>query len=327
MSARPDGIVGALALALALTCIVCGCAHVARPGFPATTSAGVELTQTPFFSQQLHECGPAALATALGASGVDVAPADLVPQTYLPGRKGSLQLELIAAARRHHRVAYVLRPEPSALIAELDAGHPVVVLQDLGVGPLHVWHYAVVIGYRANEQQIVLRSGTSERLVSTYDDFLLSWRGGGYWGLVVLDSGTVPATADATTYVDSIVPLEALGDTETARAAYATALTRWPDSVVALFGLANTEHKLGHFPEAEQTYRRLLELSPDNAIVLNNLAEVMLDQGCAARALVYADAALERVPAGSAVAAAVRDTRAQATAAPVENPENRCSGQ
>ena len=318
--ARHPAIVGAL-----FTLIVCGCAHVAR--FPATTGAGVELTQTPFFPQQLHECGPAALATALGATGVDVAPTDLVSQTYLPGRKGSLQLELIAAARRHHRIPYILAPEPAVLIAELDAAHPVVVLQDLGVGPLHAWHYAVVIGYRASEEQIVLRSGTSERLVSAYDDFMRSWRGGGYWGLVVLDSETLPATADATAYVESIVPLEALGDTETARAAYATALARWPDNVVALFGLASTEHKLGHLAAAEQAYRRLLELSPDNAIVLNNLAQVMLDQGCAAPALVYADAALARVSAGGDIEVAVLETYAQAAAARVEHPDSSlCTG-
>jgi predicted Zn-dependent protease len=70
----------------------------------------------------------------------------------------------------------------------------------------------------------------------------------------------------------------------------------------------------------------LLALAPDNAIVLNNLAEVMLDRGCAAPALTYADAALERVPAGGDVEAAVRDTRAQAAAALVEDPDSRrCS--
>ena len=50
-------------------------------------------------------------------------------------------------------------------------------------------------------------------------------------------------------------------------------------------------------------------------------------KGVAAPALVYADAALERVPAGSDVEAAVRDTRAQAAAARVEHPDsNRCPG-
>ena len=129
------------------------------------------------------------------------------------------------------------------------------------MGPLHVWHYAVVIGYLATERQIVLRSGTSERRVDGVRRFpaQLAWK----WLLghsSCSTAQTLPATADATRYVESIVPLEALGDTETARAAYATALTRWPDSVVALFGLANTEHKLGRLAAAEQTYRRLLAL-------------------------------------------------------------------
>jgi tetratricopeptide (TPR) repeat protein len=141
----------------------------------------------------------------------------------------------------------------------------------------------------------------------------------------VLDGETLPATADPTRYVESIVPLEALGDTRTARAAYATALTRWPDNVVALFGLASTEYQLGRLIEAEQAYRRLLELSPDNAIVLNNLAQVMLDRGCAAQALVHADAAVLRLTPGSDAEAAIRDTRAQAAAAVVQNADtSRC---
>ena len=305
--------------------MVCfGCTTAPHLNFPTVDGVGVELTQTPFFPQQTNECGPAALATVLGASGVDVTPEDLVQETYLPARKGSLQLELIAAARRQHRVAYVLATQPQALIDELDARHPVLVLQDLGLGPLHAWHYAVVIGYEPQRREVVLRSGTTQRLIVAYDDFLRTWRGGAFWALVVLRGETLPATADPARYVDAIVPLEALGDTKTARAAYATALARWPDNVVALFGLANTEHKLGQLSAAEQAYRRLLALTPDNPIVLNNLAEVLLDRGCAADALKYADAALERISAGGDVEAAVRDTRARAATGVRERDSKAC---
>jgi hypothetical protein len=33
-----------------------------------------------------------------------------VPQVYLPARKGSLQVEMLAAARRHGLVSYQLAP-------------------------------------------------------------------------------------------------------------------------------------------------------------------------------------------------------------------------
>ena len=45
-----------------------------------------ELTQVPFFPQTIHQCGPAALATVLGWSGVPATPEELAPQVYIPDR-------------------------------------------------------------------------------------------------------------------------------------------------------------------------------------------------------------------------------------------------
>jgi tetratricopeptide (TPR) repeat protein len=260
--------------------LIAGCAQRIIPPFPVDATNVVELADTPFYAQETHECGPAALATVLDASGAAVTPDELVPQIFMPGRRGSLQVELIAASRRHQRIPYVLAAQIDALFAEIAAGHPVLVLQDLGVGPLHVWHYAVVIGYAAQTQRIVLRSGTTRRLEMRYADFVRSWQKSEQWALVVLPADELPATADAKRYVESIVPLETLGDIATARTAYATALGRWPTNTLALFGLANAEYRLGDLAAAAATYRALLAQAPDNAIVLNNFAEVLLARGC-----------------------------------------------
>ncbi len=313
-SSRQRALVGVL---LVLT-LVCGCAHNRPIVLPGGARQDVELTATPFFAQATHQCGPAALATVLNASGARVTPEQLVPQIYLPGRRGSLQLELIAAARRHQRIPYVLSPDANALFAELDAGHPVLVLQDLGVGPLHVWHYAVVVGYQSSGQMMLLRSGTTERLEMPYADFIRSWRKSKQWAMVTLAGHTLPATADAARYVASIVPLEALGELAVARDAYAAALVRWPDNLVASFGLATTEYRLGHLSAAGAGYERVLRLSPGNPSALNNLAEVMLGLGCATRAVSYADAALANIAdteQGGELRAAIGDTRAKAIAA------------
>lgn len=296
--------------------MVCGCAHAPPIVYPAGVGKGIELEATPFFAQKSHQCGPAALATVLGASGTQITPDELAPQTYLPGRRGSLQLELIAAARRHQRIPYVLDPSAEALFAELDAGHPVLVLQDLGVGPLHVWHYAVVVGYASQPQSIVLRSGTTERLSMPYADFVESWRKSKQWAVVVLGSDALPATAQPARYVESVVPLEELGDVAVARDAYTTALRRWPDDLLALFGLATTQYRLGDLANSAAAYERLLKLAPGNPIVLNNLAEVMLGLGCPTRALGYADAAQSGVAEdGRELASAIADTRSKAIAA------------
>jgi hypothetical protein len=69
-----------------------------------------ELKDVPFFPQEEYQCGPAALATVLKAGGVDITPEALAEQVYLPTRQGSLQIELLAAARRQERIAYELAP-------------------------------------------------------------------------------------------------------------------------------------------------------------------------------------------------------------------------
>jgi hypothetical protein len=73
------------------------------PSFPAPRRCGadapIELADTPFFPQEALQCGPAALATVLGAAGVAAHPDALAREVYTPGLGGSLQLELVAAAR------------------------------------------------------------------------------------------------------------------------------------------------------------------------------------------------------------------------------------
>ena len=98
------------------------------PGLPEQ----VELA-TPFFPQEEYQCGPAALATALVSAGAQTTPEALVPQVYVPERKGSFQVEMLAAARRHGMVSYALAPKFEDLLREIAAGTPVIVLQNLGI--------------------------------------------------------------------------------------------------------------------------------------------------------------------------------------------------
>ena len=70
---------------------------------PATS----EITEAPFFPQTQHQCGPAALATVLVYHDDDTSPEQLSSQVYLPERKGSLQIEMAATARRHGMLARI----------------------------------------------------------------------------------------------------------------------------------------------------------------------------------------------------------------------------
>ena len=93
-----------LVVVLAWVYMLGGCATAPPEARPESTASPIaELVRVPFFPQRDYECGPAALAEVLTFSGVDRVPDDLVAAVYLPERQGSLQPEMIAAARKNGR--------------------------------------------------------------------------------------------------------------------------------------------------------------------------------------------------------------------------------
>ena len=299
-----------LAAASAGLLLLAGCAGLAPQtaalleGLPEGLPARVELTAVPFFPQEEYQCGPAALATLLVSSGVNTTPDALVPQVYLPARKGSLQVEMLAAARRHGLVSYQLAPSLADLMRELAAGTPVVVLQNLGI--FDGWHYAVAVGYDYKLGTIILRSGTTEREEMRFTAHEFVWKRSGYWAMVAVPPDRIPATAEEGKWLSSLVAFERLNDLQKNRLAYSAFLARWPDNVSAAIGLANAHHALGELPQAEKVLRAALARAPDSVIVLNNLAQTLSDLGRNAEALPL----IERAAAASGPhAAAVRETR------------------
>src|SRR5207237_7415342 len=202
----------------------------------------------PFFPQREYQCGPAALATVLAAEGVKVTPDTLVPEVYLPERKGSLQIEMLAATGRHGRVSYQLAPRFSDLLSEIAAGNPVIVRQNLGLK--EGWHYAVAVGYDYDWGKLYLRSGESRRQVMPFAIHELVWMRSGYWAMVALPPDRIPTTADESRWLSAVAAL-ARPDPRAARTSYPTFPKRWPDNVHAAIGLANTHHALGELREAE----------------------------------------------------------------------------
>lgn len=235
-------------------------------------AGGVELGDTVFFSQDRYQCGPAALATILQTSDIAVQPSELVSRIYLPERRGSLQTEIISASRSYGRIAYVIKPDINALIKELQAGYPVLVLQNLGIKLLPVWHYAVVIGYSPESREIILRSGTTRRETTSVKHFLKSWSASDNWGLIVLKPTQLPADLDADRFLKAVADLEETGQVVTSLEAYKTAASQWPDKPTAWFGLGNAQYHNKSFNEAETAYRRAIALKPDHLPALNNLA-------------------------------------------------------
>jgi tetratricopeptide (TPR) repeat protein len=263
-----------------------GCAAgPAAPGLPAGPPESVELSATPFYPQTDHQCGPAALATVLGAAGRSVSPDALADEVYLPGRRGSLQPELSAAVRSRGLLAYEVGPALEDLYRQVAAGTPVLVLQRLGAGPWPGWHYAVLVGYDRRSGTVVLRSGTEQRLQMSAVRFEATWARGGRWALVLLTPGKLPAQADFDRYLRAAAELESMPDLPGASRAYAAAALHWPDAALPWLGQGNVAAGQGDWVRAERAYRTALELDRTSAAALNNRAESLRRLGCPAAAL------------------------------------------
>jgi len=201
-----------------------GCATPQLQALVGSRSAGIpqraELEAVPFFPQEDYQCGPAALAMVLSAGGKAIEPEVLRPQVYLPDRHGSLQIEMLAAARRNGFVAIELAPSLPDLLAEIAAGNPVVVLQNLALDWYPAWHYAVAIGYDLKARRITLRSGTERRLQMPLDTFEHTWRRSGYWAMLALPPRRLPASVAAGDYLSAVARLEKTGRATSAREAH-----------------------------------------------------------------------------------------------------------
>jgi len=264
---------------------------------PDGLAQAVELKQVPFFPQERYQCGPAALATVLNWSGVTIKPEHLRDEVYLPQRHGSLQVELTAAARHHKRVPYVLAQDLKAVLDEVRAGHPVLVLLNLGLSWYPVWHYAVVVGFDLQRDAVLMRSGTQRREEISLELFERTWRRSRRWAVVVMSPERLPATAQQLPYLRTVLAIEQLGDWRTALQAYGAAWRRWPDSSGAGMGVGNSAYAGGDYALAAATYRRVLDRHPGFAPALNNLAQTLVRMGDLAAGERYAR---EAVAAGGA---------------------------
>lgn len=294
----------------ALLFLLSGCASIPQDVRELPQDAAIELEGTPFFPQERFQCGPAALTTVLVQSGAQADIDRLVDEVYLPGREGSLQVELVAASRRYDRIPYIIDGTLETIYAELQDGRPVLVLQNLGVAAIPRWHYAVVVGIDPVAERVILRSGTDRRRSTPILTFLRTWRRGDYWGFVLLRPGEMPAHVDRKRYVSAVTALEETGRRDAAATAWRTAMKRWPADRVVLFGHANAEFALGRLDSAEAGYRSLLAKDAGIVVARNNLALVLAEQGRFEEARQEIAEAL-RLNENAALHEELRDTAAQ----------------
>ncbi|MGY0194449.1 PA2778 family cysteine peptidase [Leptothrix sp. BB-4] len=293
-----------LALALVCTFLLAGCASLIPPpqtealvaemtsgGPPAGRPLRTELVDVPFFpptdAAQARHCGPLALASALAAIGRPADPARLAAATYLPARGGSLSTEMLAAGRRFGAYTLTGPATLAGLFDELDAGRPVVVLMNLGLGGpkswFARWHYAVLVGHDRSRREVILRSGDEPAQHLPWETFEYSWARAGHWSALLLRPGELPWSPDAARLEQAALDFDRVAAPADARAVWLRLAAIEPLRPVVALGASNRLVEAGRLDEAAGLLERALAVSPGAALA-NNLAHVEARRGRPAEA-------------------------------------------
>jgi tetratricopeptide (TPR) repeat protein len=278
-------------------------------GSTAATAAlpdPLRLDTVPFVAQPDWQCGPASLAMALAAAGREVPVDALAASAFVPGLKGALQAEMLAATRRQGMLATELAPSLDAVRAELAAGRPVIVLQNLGLAMAPRWHYAVLIGVDLARGELRLHSGEIADDTMSLATFERTWARGGRWAMVVTPPASLPASADEARIARAIAGLERV-DRAGAAAGWEAMVERWPAGRLARFARGNARLAGGDARGAAEDLRAAIAADPAFADAWNNLARALAAQGDRDAARAAADRA---VALGGARLDVYRDTRA-----------------
>jgi tetratricopeptide (TPR) repeat protein len=298
-------VLRAAGLALVIAIGLGGCASTRTSGYleqtpPADLPRSAALSDVPFFPQEKYQCGPAALATVFNHHGVSVSPDTLKPLVYIPERNGSVQTEMLAAARSFDMLAYVIEPNLDSLFYEIAAGHPVLVMQNLGFSWIPRWHYAVVVGYDLATNQITLRSGTTREWQTTISNFDVTWDRSRRWAVVYLPAGEIPKTARPLPYLKNALAFEQTGRITAALKSYQAAAQHWPEELLPAVALGNFAASQQDWTTAEQAFRQALQYHPQSAEAWNNLGFVLGQQQCRSEARQAIECAMALAPDNTA---------------------------
>ncbi len=254
-----------------------------------------EITNVPFFPQQEFYCGPAALSEVFNYYGVKRSQNDLAADLFVPKLEGSFQLEMVATTRQNGFVAYAEQGNLEQLLSLVSQNIPVVVLQNVSIPWYPMWHYAVVIGYDLDKQQLILRSGEIARHIVELSVFERTWQRGKYWILAAVPPYSTSPYFHSFTYARAAQDLLDVGKTAQGRTALQSAIKQWPDYWLSYFLLAN-QFLEQDLMQANHWYQQGYPFAKSQPNYLNNYAYALHKMGCQSAAESMITAALKLTP-------------------------------
>ena len=287
-----------IAVALAL---LSGCASAPQTksvlrARPDELPRHASIDNVPFVEQTDNYCGPASMAMILAWAGRPASLEQLGSEMYTPGKKGTLQVDILTAARRHGLLALPVN-NLKDILQEIAVGNPVLVFQNLAFSWYRQWHYAVAIGYDLDNETILLHSGHSASVSMALPRFERTFNLGGDWAIALLPPERLSGTADEFSHLQAVAALEQVGENRAAEVAYGRILKKWPNSLGALLGQGNARFALRDFTGALQALRAATRLNSAMSAAWHNLAFVYQALKKTAKAKAAARRALQLVEA------------------------------
>jgi len=153
-----------------------------RPGIEAR---GHYIGGVPFFRQNGHDCGPAALAGILAFYGKPVDLEAITASIYLPKLRGTLPMDLERYARNTGLTTASPEGTTDTLKSAVKSNLPVICLLDLGFGPYRQPHYVTVIGFDDGNTLFVMHDGATPDTTMSFEAFEKKWARAGRWMIVI----------------------------------------------------------------------------------------------------------------------------------------------
>jgi predicted negative regulator of RcsB-dependent stress response len=257
-----------LALLLSTTSCVYWTPTSRRPTPNATT-----LENVPMKKWDIKSCGAGALSAVLQHHGDATTMAEWdskLPKT----RGGVMSIDLVLAAREQGFDAQLATGDESLVSAELRAGRPVILMLQVIQAPgksYDFFHYIVVDGYDSERNFYRVQFGDGKPRWTTMARLESAWKPTGHATILIRPADPVAGALRAA------VRLEDEGKLALAAHAYREILAKHPSSTLAWTNLGNAEMRLGRRTAAEEAFRKALELEPDSADALNNLAWLLFE--------------------------------------------------
>jgi len=247
------------------------------------------------YPQDEYFCGPSSLATLLNHQHIDFIYGDVIGSTFTPELKGTLQVEMKATARHYGLIPYEINQNLSAVLSEVSNNRPVLVLFNLGLPAIPVWHYSVVTGFDTDKQQIYLAGTTTNPTWMRFDEFETFFVRGGSWAIVALKPPLLPVASSEKEIINAISDMAEVGYKEQAKLTAINYVKQHPLSYLGAMILGNIHFNMKEHSLSTAEYKRALVLKPNDAVALNNIAQSLIKENKLHEAKLYA---LEAVNAG-----------------------------